>query len=88
MCNFAPALTWVRELAEYSGAEVHRAGFATGGSVGLRWKTTSRLSVRVEGGLSAATLGAAALEGVTGATQGSLARYGRLSGGVDLRLGG
>jgi len=81
-------LGWVRELAEFSGAEVRRGGLATGGSVGFAWDASSRVSLHMTGTVVAAFLGSGRLRGVGGPAPGSLASYGKLSGGVILRLGG
>jgi len=80
-------LGWVRELAEFSGAVVRRSGPATGGSVGLAWDMSSRVSLHMTGTVAAALLGSGRLQGLSGTAPGSVATYGTLSGGISLRVG-
>jgi len=79
---------WSRELAELSGAKIHRAGLATGVSAGLSWGVSSRLSLVLSGALATASYGDARFEGFSADAPGSRATYPKLSGGFTVRLGG
>jgi len=79
---FSGRFGWTKELAEYSGAEVRRAGLMVSGLGGLEIILTRHITFDVSAMISIAKLGDADVFGNKAQNSASLASYSGLRGGV------